>query len=258
MARRYDDNPARRLEAVLERYAEVLPERRGSGYDAVWVETLQLDGSYAVTLAVAQAFSLIPEIAKALTITDDPANTRLFHLFASEWSKPFLPTNSGRDQVVGDAAVSEHAMAALSSIASHLQDNLPEGPALEEMTVTDWREQILPLIEDLRDDAGLPPQDRALLIARLHDILWALDHVDVMGTEGVRAATERLAMAYLHAHLQTATAAGDDDASATTEDPLMTQVKSLLTVLYQGLQAPGSIYATWELLGPAVQALTGG
>jgi hypothetical protein len=51
-------------------------------------------------------------------------------------------------------------------------------------------------LDAARNDQDLPPRVRAAVVARLHDILRALDMIDTIGPEDALAAAERLGFVY--------------------------------------------------------------
>ena len=86
------------------------------------------------------------------------------------------------------------ALAALGTIDVLLSTIGSEGVVPEDPGVVgDLRSDIESAIAEVRQDAVLPAEVKQVLVARLHDMLWALDHLEVAGPDGVKAAAERLA-----------------------------------------------------------------
>lgn len=79
-------------------------------------------------------------------------------------------------------------------IASHLRDNVPEGLIPDGERASDLQGEVASAIDALTQDESVPLPVRDLLLRRLH-ILWAVDHISVMGAGGIATACDHLAMA---------------------------------------------------------------
>lgn len=200
-------NAAQRLYDVLEKHDQALQARAANGYDAVWVHALGITTDQ-VTEKVAQAFGLIGEIDRALATTGDSFQRRNFQLHKENWARAFVPGASGRSQGVVSGDTSVESRAALGGIASHLRDNLPEGRLPTDEERQGVRDDVEQLISDLRDDETIPVPVLDLFLRRLHDMLWALDHLAIMGPDGIAAVCERMAVALVFASREVAPTEG--------------------------------------------------
>jgi hypothetical protein len=72
---------------------------------------------------------------------------------------------------------------------------VPEGRVPQQEQIADLRDSVAEAIAAVTADPNLDLNVRTLLIKRLHDVLWSLDHVQVMGADGIADACDRLAMA---------------------------------------------------------------
>lgn len=192
--RKLESNPAQRLYDLLELHAEALPQHGNSGLWAVWKDVLQVSDEDFMS-EFAMAFSLIPQIDQALHVTDDRIQRRSFQVHVESWRRAFVPDASGVGQGVSGGDVPEVARLALGAIASHLRDNVPEGLIPDGDRASDLRGEVASAIDALTQDESVPLPVRDLLLRRLHDILWAVDHISVMGAGGIATACDRLAMA---------------------------------------------------------------
>lgn len=91
-----------------------------------------------------------------------------------------------------DAAVDPGALAALGSLSAYLSAFAPEGVIPDDERVAEFRAAVTDLLNDLAGEKTLPPELRAAINARLHDVMWAMDHVRIGGPGAVEQATERL------------------------------------------------------------------
>lgn len=246
-------NPAQRLYDVLERHAQVLGEKGGQiGWTAVWQETLEVEGDEVIA-AVSAAFGLIADIDRALNFTDDDLQRRQYQLHHKDWSKAFVPSSSGQGQQLNDGAPSEPSRVALGSIASYLSFALPEGRVPTQADTDSLRESVLALWDELTDDDTLPDGVRNLLLLRLSDLVWALNHVSILGSDGVKAACERLAMAYAWADHEVP-AAADEVPGEHESRPraLIRRAREMATRGYQIVAVPGVLYSSYQALDPVI------
>lgn len=255
---RPNSNPAQRLYDILERHALSLNKQAGRGYDAVWAEVLGVAGG-AVTESVAQAFGLIGEIDRALSTTGDEFQRRNFELHKENWSRAFLPMSSGRSQVVNSGETSEAARAALGGIASHLRDNLSEGRVPTEDERAELRELVSQLIEEVRVDDTLPMHIADLMLRRLHDMSWALDHIEIMGADGIASAAERMAVAYVVAKRESRRQADqpDDYSKDEHERSALGKFQAIIKMANEVISVPGAWYGSWQLVEAVAPNLLG-
>ncbi|WP_374927952.1 hypothetical protein [Kytococcus sedentarius] len=242
-------NPAQRLYEILERHEEALGDKTNAMYNSVWSETLQVD-SEDVTTSIAQAFALISDIERALEVTGDEHQRRIFALNKESWSRAFIPLASGRNNYINQGGTSEQSRAALGGLASHLRDNFIEGRLPSEEQATELRAQVAELIDDIGADEHLPAQIADLMNRRLHDMLWALDHIAIMGPDGISSAAERMAVAYgwvSRTIEQEGLRVEDENDSSSLAERFKTIASKGLDVV----SIPGAWYGSWQ----AVNAL---
>lgn len=240
--RRQTSNPAQRLYTVLEQHTQSLHENAVHGYDAVWAQALNVDVS-RVTEEVAQAFGLIGEVERALAATQDPYQKKNFELHKENWSRAFIPSASGRQSQVSGGDTSEESRAALGGIASHLRDNFAEGRLPTEEERVDLRSNVQQLINDLIEDDSLPIAAADLFSRRLHDMLWALDHLAIMGPDGVAAVCERLVIALVLAEQGTT---GSTDSRSDERKTLLKRIGELVSKASGIVSVPGAWYGSYQ------------
>lgn len=118
---------------------------------------------------------------------DDPYRQLAIH-HMNEWAAPFV---EDLDQLT--QPVSQTALLALNTISAFLSDTVPEGTVPDSEQRESLRNEIAAVIKETNDSDEAPPELRQLIVERLHQILWALDHVHIGGPAAVAAAVERLA-----------------------------------------------------------------
>jgi hypothetical protein len=183
------DNPAGRLYALLSRVHAL--EGQGISIQQAWVKTL--GGSRgSVTRALAGYAGLLDEIDRRVSRLNDPAAVSAFEHYAPIWANILFQPNQALT-TDSRGLVDPGALAALGMVSALLGHESPDIELPEAAKVGELRTNLISAIDMVRGDATIPSDLRALLVARLHDMLWSLDHLDTVGTEGVRAAAERLA-----------------------------------------------------------------
>lgn len=180
------DNPAGRLHYFLASFNdayEVEDKRRET-----WGRALDV-GEADVSLQLWKVADLLPATYRAVARrdTDDPYRALAVH-HMWEWAAPFED-----DLDRPTERVQEPALLALNTISAFLSDTAPEGavPGSEERQ--SLRDEVAQVIEETIASEEAPPELRELILERLHQILWALDHVHIGGPAAVAAAVERLA-----------------------------------------------------------------
>lgn len=182
------DNPAARLHVLLSAVHEL--EAGNVSVRSAWAKVLGTHPA-AVALEIARVASLIPEIEREVGRVDEPHITRLFQHYSPQWLRAVLYIDQAWSQK-SEGLVDPGALASLGGLAALLtahgfQTTLPSDDRLDAL-----RQEVADALAEVRHpDTPLPPDIRRLIVARLHDILWALDHLTVMGAEGVQAAAER-------------------------------------------------------------------
>lgn len=239
-------NPAQRLHEILTRHDEVFATNQRVGYNKLWADIFRVEED-AVTEHVAQAFGLIGEVGRALATTGDESQRVIFELHKDNWSLAFIPQSSGRGQHVNGGRTSVASRAALGGIASHLRDNLPPSKTPTEEEQEGLRAMVRELIEVLREDESLPPHLHAEFLQRLYEMLWALDHISIMGPEGIATAADRLVLSCARAEAsvreQEERAEGETDQTK-AERSILERAKEVVTTANEAVSAPGAWYGT--------------
>lgn len=187
------DNPASRLHELLERF------------DAASAANVQVTDAWASALAVpidetpravARASNLLNEVEQAVLYLNQPRQQAMVTRFLPRWSKPFFPLDRAWTHGSHDL-VDDDALAALGSLGDTMSSLVPEGVLPADDTLIGLRQSIEGAIDAVRADGDLPSVLRVLMLQRLYDVLWAVDHLEVAGPGGVKAASERLIGAVL-------------------------------------------------------------
>lgn len=185
------DNPASRLHAILSRYRDAA--ERGKPVVTTWCEVFEVDQDELLPV-LGQAATLLGQIGRDIEEGGFSDQADAYEAFRGVWGQPFLVTTHawGATPSPGKSLVDEAALAALRGLAGFLAVTRPEGHVPEAEVIQDLRDQVRGLLDVLSEDASLPPELRLVMSHRLHDILWAMDHVRIGGPDAVAAAVERL------------------------------------------------------------------
>jgi hypothetical protein len=185
-------NPAGRLHALLSQYRETADEQRT--IMQTWMIVLDTDDEpYALRL-LCDVASLISQIEKAVMVSGDDAQIGAFNHYASQWASPliFPQANGNQTPSPGETLINIDALVALRSMSSYLDIAIPQGGVPDPKAVTDLRHQINAAIISLREAVELPGDFRKDLLRHLYTVLWALEHLEIHGPEGVTDAAECL------------------------------------------------------------------
>lgn len=183
------DNPAGRLYVLLDAAHRL--ESDSVAIRTVWAKVLEVDEAN-VSYALAEWAGLLDDIARLVRRVDDPVVNDAIQHWGPVWANVlFLPSQA--TSVGSTGLVDAGALSTLGMVAGLLSQSAPEGvlpddAALEGLTVA-----IVDALAAVKADTTLPAEVAAILVARLHDMLWAVDHLATVGAEGVTAAAERLA-----------------------------------------------------------------
>ncbi|GAA3515215.1 hypothetical protein [Georgenia daeguensis] len=183
------DNPAARLHALLTALQK--QESAGRPIMDAWAAVLGANRA-SINEEMAGVAALLNDLKRVVERIDDPTTTQMYRHYMPEWSRSVLSPGSSWG-AGSNGLVDVGALATLGGLATLLSVMGSEGSIPDEQSVADLRESLESALAEVRADGGLPPEVRRLLVARLHDMLWAIDHLNVMGPEGVKAAAERLA-----------------------------------------------------------------
>lgn len=185
------NNPAGRLHAILKDFEET--SSNNVSVQDCWCKVLGVPRS-EVLVHLGETASLITQIRRALINAGLEDNLPTYDRYADAWARPFFapdrPMANGSHNMVD-----EHAMATLSLLSSLLDRVAPEGAVPDEAQLGDLRTRLSEAVEEVLADDDLPEEIRSLILARLRDMLWAVEHIHVVGPDGVKAAAERLAVA---------------------------------------------------------------
>ena len=135
---------------------------------------------------------ILYDLNRVVARLNDPGAKGMVDHFGKEWTRAvFTPDFQGGQP--SDGLVSPAGLAALTGLASLLSTLAGEGASPDEAQQGDLASALREAIAEVTTDATVPLEVRTLLVSRLHDMLWALDHVRTVGPDGVKAAAERLA-----------------------------------------------------------------
>ncbi len=183
------DNPAGRLHGLLVRLGEV---RQGTTLLDAWKSVLGASESDMPGL-LAGVGALVGEVEKGVAQTNSEGHAKQVSRFRGEWEVAIFPRDRPFTNAVQEFRPSEQAIDVLQSAAELLHRDAPEGRALEEGELETLRLDVEDLIEAVKAADDVPEQVKQLAVARLRDVIRALDHIDVGGPGAVKLATEALA-----------------------------------------------------------------
>jgi hypothetical protein len=159
---------------------------------ATWAKVLGV-GEGAVPVALAEVAALLPDIHRLVVQSGEAEQMALFDTFGRQWAVPIVSDSHPRQTPSpGPHAVDPGALAALGGLSAYLSAFSPEGVVPDGERVAELRASVSDLLGLLTSEKGLPPELRVAINARLHDILWAMDHARIGGPGAVEEATERL------------------------------------------------------------------
>ncbi len=189
------DNPAGRLHAFLVAYQEAATN--GGNVRVTWGAALDLNDPVAIHLKLSEIGGLILEVHRAVSRQGRPAYRELCSHHIPEWASPFNTPLNATAPVVPSSA-----LLGLNAISDFLSERASEGVLPDDEERRSLREEVWMTIEETKEADDVPVEVRQVILERLHQIIWALDHVQVGGPEAVAAAVERL-VASLVIHGQT-------------------------------------------------------
>jgi hypothetical protein len=182
------DNPAGRLHALLQELATHPGNQR---FRDAWAEVLQVEVQQ-VKLRLGKVGQLIAETEQAAHALGDDAFEQMVTANRPAWEVAVYPDSSGYEQPFEKVGFNEASLNPLAVVASHLRTVRPEGKVPTEQRTEQLREDVFGLIDEVRGADDLPVEVQDLVIARLKDILHALDDVRVGGPRAVQRAVEVL------------------------------------------------------------------
>jgi hypothetical protein len=183
------NNPAGRLYELLTQFD--LNAGPNITINALWASILEVDERDLLP-ALGQAAALLGEVQTAVKRAGRPTLVASHERFSGAWAKPFLAhgRNPGGDGSHG--LVDGNALVALGTLAEVLGMIAGEGTILTDEQAAQLQDELNSVIDALEADTELPAVVKAAMAARVHDILWAISHMRIVGPDGVQAATEKL------------------------------------------------------------------
>ncbi|WP_327633491.1 hypothetical protein OHB24_26195 [Kribbella sp. NBC_00482] len=184
------NNPAGRLHTLLTDYRAAA--HIDSTMHATWATVLGVP-ERQVPVALAEVAALIPEIHRLVVQCGAAEQIALFDAFGRQWAVPIMSEHHPRQTPSpGPGAVDPNALTVLGGLSAYLSTCAPEGVLPDTERVAELKAAVSHLLEGLAGEDSLPQELRSAINARLHDILWAMDHVRIGGPGAVKQATERL------------------------------------------------------------------
>jgi hypothetical protein len=184
------NNPAGRLHMVLTEYRAAA--RTDSTMHATWARVLGVPEG-EVPVALAEVAALIPDIHRLVVQCGASEQIELFNAFGRHWAVPIMSEHHPRQTPSpGPDAVDPSALAVLGGLSAYLSTCAPEGVLPDPERVTELQAAVSDLLDELAGEDSLPAELRSAINARLHDIIWAMDHVRIGGPGAVKQAIERL------------------------------------------------------------------
>ncbi|WP_432891202.1 hypothetical protein ACQPYH_14315 [Kribbella sp. CA-245084] len=184
------NNPAGRLHTVLSAYRAAA--HTDSTMHATWATVLGVPEGQ-VPVALAEVAALIPEIHRLVVQCGASEQIELFDAFGRQWAVPIMSEHHPRQTPSpGPDAVDPNALAVLGGLSAYLSTCAPEGVLPDAERVAELKAAVRDLLDELADEDSLPAELRSAINARLHDIIWAMDHVRIGGPGAVKQAMERL------------------------------------------------------------------
>lgn len=184
------NNPAGRLHTLLSEYRSVA--NTDVTIHQTWANVLNVaEGD--VPIALAEVAALIPAIERLVNDSGQVEQVEVWKTFGRTWAIPVMTEQHPRQgPSPGPDLVNPSALAALGGLSAYFSSIAPEGVVPDQDRVAELRADVSSLLADLVEDQSLPPELKVAINARLHDVLWAMDHVRVGGPGAVQQATERL------------------------------------------------------------------
>lgn len=229
------NNPAARLHVVLSRFAS--SQSAGQAVQVVWSSALGVP-RHEVPSELCRLAGLVPQIVEIVRLGGDEHQIDNVNHWAPRWAA--VLTESSTSGANADGYIKDDLLRNLGVTASYLNYVAGEGTVPDEEQIGRLRGQVVSLLDEAREAEKLPLELRTVLVRRLHDIVYALDHVELLGPDGVQAAVERLMCAIAMRDTEGADGGEGDDG-----------------ILSRIRETASSVYAAF-LFGPAAyQAVEG-
>ncbi|MCK5928521.1 MAG: hypothetical protein KAG80_10040 [Nocardioides sp.] len=187
------NNPAGRLHELLTAFEE----HAGSNttINSAWCEALRVEPAELLPM-LGEVAALLGDVREAVKRSGRSELQDLHDEFAAQWAVPIFThgRNPSGDRGNGQSGglVDRAALVALGALAINFELVEPDGNIPDEEARAALTSGLSDLLEQVASDTELSADLRAAISTRLHDILWAIDHVTIVGPDGVEAAVERL------------------------------------------------------------------
>ena len=183
------NNPAGRLYKLLVAFdAAASPS---VVINDVWAEVLGVSTADLLP-ALGQAAALLGEVKTVVERTGKPSLAASYATFSAGWATPFLSHGRNPASEASHELIDKNSLVALGMVSEVLGMIAPEGVIPTEEQTTQLNDELNSVLDALEADTELSAELRAAMAARIHDILWAISHVRIVGPDGVQAATEKL------------------------------------------------------------------
>jgi hypothetical protein len=183
------NNPAGRLHELLIAFRD--NASTSATINTTWCKALEVEASDLLPM-LGQVGSLLGEVREAVLRSGRKELAELHSQFAAAWAIPIFTHGRNPSTDASNDLVDAGALVALGSLALNFELVAPDGSVPDKELEESVRDDLRELLEQLAADGDLPAPLRAAIAARVHDILWAMDHVKIVGPDGVAAAIERL------------------------------------------------------------------
>ncbi|TDD60005.1 hypothetical protein E1263_12985 [Kribbella antibiotica] len=190
------DNSAGRLLTIFSRYrASYSPT---GGLLQLWGTTLGADDEAETRRRAASVVDLLRQVRWQLEDLEEAAYVEMYDVIAPDLLRTLMLTRDASTQMGQGPSVEvpvEH-LTSLKVLSTVLRSSGVVNVRVSDGVRADLRSRILEALDAARNDQDLGPRVRAAVVARLHDILRALDLIDTIGPEDALAAAERLGFVY--------------------------------------------------------------
>jgi hypothetical protein len=180
-------NPAQRLHDILAAFESSATTAKPLA--DCWRHTFKCTDE-ELPACLASALGLIPEIRTRIE-SQAVDQLAVYNRWVEAWREPFMPHGRNWDQA-SHGLVDEDAMLALTSLSAIFGALEPRVVIVE----AEQSEHLLGLVAEARaaviEADDLPPELRAAVRERLHDVQWALEHYQIHGAAGLQSALDRL------------------------------------------------------------------
>jgi hypothetical protein len=223
---------------LLSRYQAVASSDVSLPVHNVWMAVLEIDEAELPT-ALCEVASLVTAIEFEAFRTDSEELKTALKQHRRAWTLPILSTDAHPRQNPGPGPsyVDEKALSALGLVSAYLSRLSSQVRVPDSAQIDALKQQIAGALDEVLRAKDLPGEIRMILVARLHDIIWALDHLRISGPEGVAAAVERLIGAIFLAAPEEAAKAGKSSAF----DHVVNVIRFAWGLFRKGPQVSGAI-----------------